>query len=1023
MKVINSSFSAQYGHTSGAFIEYVSKSGSNEFHGSVYEYHNSNPLNARRFFEYNRRDESGNEVPGTAIRPTKNNDYGFTIGGPIKRDRTFFFTNLAFMKLRQVVSSGFVHTVPTPQFRTGDFSPVLGNVLCSVALQPGQTCADANIVRDVLGRPLFDGQVFDPNTTRILTAGQVDPVTGLTATGDGPVREPFAGNIIPPGHPLRSQVAANWLALVPLPDRAGLSENTFGGFGDPNKILDIWTWLVRVDHTFGPSLKTSGTYWMNERPAIRKCGSPGACDVPSDPRKDSTVNDQYISDGFVQRIANRNMHQQFDWVIKPTVYNHTTISYDRWYMGGWSISDGVGWHQKLGIQGLPALNGTGGPPNINFTSNKVPYTNLGTNWQRGFEAVNRWQFNDDLTWITGRHTVKMGFEWRWHEMNHSGWARGIAGSFNFSRLGTAGYDQNGNAVAATGDPLASLILGQVHTASFFTGLDHVISERYMAPWINDEIKVTDKLTVNLGLRFDYQTPRTERHNRMSTFDPTLMNPVGVPGALRFADASNRSFEKPDKDAWGPRAAFAYRLTNKDVIRGGYGIYYSGVMYDMWISSPTLGYEANSTAPNLTNGLFPAGCTTSATSNSMCYGWWDDPFPSGRILTPPDIRPDFANNTAPLGVHPDGLDLPRYQNWSLNWQRQLSDNTMLDIAYVANRGTRLISNWQSAGYPYNNMNHPDVLQYPDLGLSIAEPSNQALAVVQAMPIDPADGLHKPYAGFAGSLAQALRPFPQYQGVLWRNRNLGSSTFHSLQTKLDKRFANGVQFRLAHVWSKMIVTGLGDSGNANEGLGGGLQNPIDTRMGERAVSTDDVPHTFIFAYTYELPFGYGRRYGASAHSIVNKFIGGWGLSGIHRYQSGRPLVITMTNDMGGLLFNGIKRPNKLKDGGWTGGKFDPATDVYFDKTAWADPGPRTFGNAPRVDAHTRTFPIFNEDISLIKDTFFRGEDLRLRFEAQFGNIFNRTFFCNPVTNWSSGSFGRVSGQCNIPRRIQFGLRLEF
>jgi hypothetical protein len=347
--------------------------------------------------------------------------------------------------------------------------------------------------------------------------------------------------------------------------------------------------------------------------------------------------------------------------------------------------------------------------------------------------------------------------------------------------------------------------------------------------------------------------------------------------------------------------------------------------------------------------------------------------------------------------------------------------LFDISYVGNHGTRLISHSSSAGLG-QNMNSPDVLQFGSalLGGSITSGGAQALAVVQAMPIDPADGLHKPYAGFGGNLAQALRPFPQYQGINYRNLNLGTSTYHSLQTKLDKRFTNGLQFRLAYVWSKLIVGGLGDTGNANDNLGR-IQNPLNTR--EKAVSTDDVPHTFIVVYTYQFPFGAGKKFGSSAPGAVQKILGGWGISGIQRYQSGRPLGITMNNDMSGLLFNGAKRPNNIGDGSWSGGKFDPATDRYFDSAAWADPGSLVFGNAPRVDAHARTFAIHNEDVSIIKDTFIKGEQYKIRFEAQFGNILNRTFLCNPNTNFSSGGFGTTGGQCNIPRRIQFGLRFDF
>lgn len=991
MKVINSSFSAQYGHTSGAFIEYVSKSGTNDFHGGVYEYLGNHAMNARRFFEY---DKTG---PGTARNPTKNNDYGFLVGGPVWKDKTHFFTNLTWFKLRQVVSSGFVWNVPTQQIRDGDFSPYLD--------------LTNQIDTDALGRPIYDGQVFDPSTTRQVTAGVVDPLTNIAAVSTGPVREPFAGNIIPGNHPLRSQIAANYIPLIPKPDRAGLNLNSFGGFGDPNKIMDIWTWLVRIDHSFSPSLKTSGSYWMNERPTIRKCGSPGACDVPSDPRVDSTINDQYISDGFVQRIANRNMHQQFDWVIKPTIFNHTTFSYDRWYMGGWSISDGVGWLTKLGIQGLPVRSDQAGPPHMDWQGGKFGYTDLGTNWGRGFEAINRWQIADDMTWITGRHTIKLGFEFRWHENNQAGWARGFAGYNNFNEQSTGGFSGAGNILLDTGDPLASMMLGQVWDAGFPLEIDTSFTEKYWAPWVNDEIKVNDKLTINFGLRWDYQAARRERHNRFSNFDPTLANPGagGLPGAMAFADASNPTFDQPPRDAWGPRAAFAYKLTDKDVIRGGYGIYYSGVQMSMWAAMPSSGYNISPTATSV------LGLATPSPLQPTFY--WDDGFPQGYLQNlPPFIDPTVSNNREPLAIQQtEGLALPRYQNWSLAWERQLSGNTMLEVAYVANHATRLITNRSSAGFPGHNNNNPDVLDY---GIDLLRETDfNDPAVVAA-------GITMPYAGFTGNVAQALRPFPQYGLINWRDLRLGNSNFQSLQTKLEKRFSNGLQFRIAHVWSKLIATGEVDSGNSNA-WNRGPQNPICTMKCERALSEDDLPQTLILAYTYQFPFGSGKRFGANTSSIVNKFIGGWGLSGMHRYQSGRPLGITMDNDLGEFLYTWSKRPNKLKDGGWTGGKFDPNTDKYLDYTAWANPGALEFGNAPRTDGYVRTFPVYNEDVSIIKDTHFRGEKYKLRFEAQFGNLLNRTFFCPPNTNWSAGptAFGTTGGQCNVPRRIQMGLRFDF
>jgi hypothetical protein len=557
----------------------------------------------------------------------------------------------------------------------------------------------------------------------------------------------------------------------------------------------------------------------------------------------------------------------------------------------------------------------------------------------------------------------------------------------------------------------------VHRAQFPIGIDPTFSERYWSPWINDEIKVTSKLTVNLGLRFDWQTPRTERHDRMSTFDPTVMNPVGVPGAMIFAGtgpnrSGRRSFEEPKADAWGPRLGFAYRLTNKDVIRGGYGIYYAGVQFDMYIGVPTVGFETSNLAPNLTNGLYPAGCTDLACNDG--YRWWDDGFPQKWVKYPPNIDPSVANGGQALAVSKEGITLPRYQNWSLTWERQLGPDLLLDISYVGNHGTRLVTHRSAAGWPMDNANNPSVLAYGAkvLGANINSPEAQAA------------GIKKPYPTFAGIVAQALRPFPQYQETLWRNLQIGSSVYHSLQAKVDKRFASGLQFRVAYVWSKLITGSINESGNAQALLFNEVaQNPIDTRKAERAVSMDDIPHTLILAYTYEFPFGRGKRFGASAPPAVNKLLGGWSLSGVQRYQSGRPLNIPMANDMAGLLFNYAKRPNKVGNGygEWTG---DPNQGFYLDRAGWADPGPLSFGNAPRYDAHVRHFPIYTEDFSVIKDTYIHKEQYKLRFAAQLGNVFNRHFFCFPVTNWSNtAAFGKVYAQCDTPRRIQFGLRLDW
>lgn len=980
MKVHNASYSAQYGRTSGGFIEYTSKSGTSELHGSIYEYYAEDSFNARGFF--------GSKTPG------KNSNYGFTLGGPVwipkvydGRKRTFFFTNLDILAFRQGILPGFGNTVPIPDFRRGDFSALLNT--------------NNQVGTDVLSRPIYQGQIFDPSTTRVVNGVSVRDAFGFNPTTGAPI--PGLANVIPANHPLRSAIAARIIPLIPQPDRAGIAFNVAGNpAGDQTWVLDAKTWLARIDHSFTPNFKMSHSFFLNERPSIRNCGGVQGCTTRFDGKKEPEKNDDYVGEGFYQRIATRHAHQQFDWIIRNNLLNHTTIAYDRWFMGGNPLAAGVGWPQKLGIKGL--LDNTAGLSTLTFTGN-TPYSTLGQNWQRtGYEVNNRWQFSDDLTWIKGKHTIKTGFEYRLHSFPQVGWNEPTGGTFNFNRLGTSGYDARGNSLPATGDPFASFILGQVHTSNFQIPTQPTFNESYISPWINDEIKVTDRLTINLGLRFEYQTARTERFDQYSTFDPTVPNPAagGRPGALIFAGTGpgrtgQRTFERPPRDAWGPRFGFAYRVGDKNVIRGGYGIYYSGLSFSQFIGRPTVGFTANPTVPNLTNGLQPAF-------------YWDDGFPASAVRRPPFIDPSFANGTSPLAIDPKGsLTLPRSQNWSLTVERMLSDNLLLDLSYIANKGNRLNHHWQTLG-PLANMNDPKILA---LGTSVLQANINSDVARNA-------GITPPYPGFTGNVAQALRPFPQYQGIQYRNVPTGNSIYHSFQSKLEKRFSSGLQFRVAYTWSKLINDGA-ESGQGSDGGNGGIQNPISTLAGERALSRDDVPHLLLLAYTYELPIGPGKRFNVSGP--LGKILGGWGFSAIQRYESGRPLGITMNNDLGGLLFNGGKRPNRVGGGlANLGGNFDPGKDRYLLPSGWADPGPLAFGNAPATDGTVRDFPVFSEDFSLIKDTRIT-ERVKFRLEAQMGNVFNRVVFCSPNTNFSAASFGQVFSQCNTPRSIQFGAKLDF
>jgi hypothetical protein len=969
-KVISTTYSAQYGHTSGGFIEYTSKSGTNDFHGSVYHYLASDALNANTIFAEN---------SGIEKTPISNNNPGFTLGGPLVlpgyngRNRTFFFTNLDYTRIRSGTVAGFGNTTPIDAFKNGDFSALL---------------TGAQIGTDVLGRPIFGGQIFDPASTR--------DVNGV------PIRDPFPNNQIPANHPLRSVVASRIVPLMVEPDRAGLANNVAGlGTGDQTWELDARNIMFRIDHNFTPNFRANHSFYWNRRPSVRNCEGPDGCNYEANPETESAQNTDYYGNGFFQRISTHHAHQQFDWIIKPNLLNHSTVAWDRWFMGGNHLSAGANWPQRLWEGTASPVGGLvttdAGPPTMRFENGSVPYSPIGLEgWPRfGFEKNDRWQFSNDLTWVKGRHTLKTGFEFRHHSFPSRGWGQGaVAGNFAFNRLGTAGFDAAGNNLQATGDPFASFLLGQVHNSNQNIYVEPTFRETYTGIWLNDEFKVADKLTLTLGMRFDYQAARTEVNDQYSTFDPNTPNPGagGYPGAIIFAGegpgrTGRRKFDDVPRDAWGPRAGFAYRASDRDAFRGGYGIYYAHVSFSQFGGQPTQGFASNPSAPNQTNGLEPAFHL-------------DSGFPQDRIQQPPFIDPTINLGGSPVAVHPDGLTLPRFQNWSLTYQRKLTDNMMLDVSYIGNRGSRLNHHFETLGVDAN-MNHPDVLS---LGSALLQSNiNSPQARAANIPI--------PYVGFNGNVAQALRQWPQYQNIGWRGVPTGRSQYHAMEFLLERRFSAGLQARVGYTYSRLKNNGT-ETGQGNDGRNGGIQNPANPL--EWRFSDDDTPHVLLTGFSWAVP--------GPTSGVASWFLGGWNVAGILRYESGRPLGITMNNDLGGLLFNTQKRPNKTGGGVNDTSDFDPFTDVYLDKSGWADPGPLQFGTAPERDPDVRGWPNYSEDINIFK-VFPLRDQMRIRFEAQIGNLFNRVTYCTPNENWSSDAFGQVFTQCNFPRSAQFGFRLDF
>jgi hypothetical protein len=702
-------------------------------------------------------------------------------------------------------------------------------------------------------------------------------------------------------------------------------------------------------------------------------------------------------------------------------------------MLGHQLAGGVGWNQKLGL-GLPdqPIFNNAGFPQLNFNGS-VGYTHYGTPWaSQGADINNRYQFLDDVSWTTGKHTIKAGMEYRYMTFPQTGWAVNTGGNFNFNDSGTAGYDASGNILTGgtTGNEFASFILGQVDSANFSAPFKYMPKMKYGSFWGNDDFKLMKNLNITLGLRFDWQGGLYEEYGRFSTFDPTAQNPVGHLGATIY-----HSSKANGQSSWnvGPRIGFAYSLNPKTVIRGGYGMYYAGVQADSWDPYPVDGYQTNPTVTNLHanaelpafyfNGTNPAtssGCTTMTALATTLSATVPCAFPGIVLPSAATQTPDVANGANPVGVYPKTYTMPRYQNWSASFQRQLTQNMFIDVAYVGNHGTRLIDGRSSAGV-YDNMNPGSIFS---LVPTASDLTNGAFANGVPNAIATADGFTTPpYPGFTGTIAQSLRSWPQYQQINWRFFPFGNSHYNAIQAAFERRMTAGFQVKVAYTYSKLMNNG------SETGLGSGgppVQDPANMKS-LYSVSSDDVPHIFSVGWIYKLPFGKGKPL-LNESGWLNKIVGDWQISGIQSYSSGRPLSITMPNTLGPYLFNYNRFPNKGASGktGANGVK-----GAYLSQSGWTDPGSTSngapaFGNAPREDASVRGFAYYNEDISIAKDIFFT-EAMYLRFHADAGNAFNRTYFCPVDQGWQpnngNSNFGKTSSQCNIPRRVQFALELFF
>lgn len=1038
-KISNNSYSAEYGLATG-IISFTLRSGTNQFRGNVFEYLQNDALNAQDF---------PTKARGEPKAPLKQNEYGFTLGGPAwlpnglgplsydGHDRTFFFTSYSGFKFRPSANNPNLTTIPN-RFRQGDFSQLLGPQL---HVPNPHNSSQLLPLFDPAGRPVFEGAIYDPSRSRTVVGPDGQAYR---------IRDPFAGNLIPDGHPGLSAASQRIMQDFPQAQTDAVFNNFFR---QTRSVNDQERFVVKIDHSISPLQTLSGSLSL---------GSSRESNIGTLNELNAVENDR---PSWHARFAHTK-------TFSPNLLNNFVFGFlrDRAVEGPVVAGPPL---SELGLGGISL------PPG-------APYPVIGLRNQNGIGgnsfslvAQNRLVMSNVTTWVRGSHTLKLGGELRRLQRNERS---NNAGAFAFEPTQTAlngvGFVNTAQGTAAvsipaaaTGNSVASFLFGAVDFSRFDLGAT-TAGYRWLTAsgFVQDDWRVARNLTLNLGFRYDLSVPRTEVFGRVSTVDPDLPNPAagGLPGAYAFyGDGPGRNGRKRigdiDWKGFQPRIGFAYTPNaERGVLGRMFGDERSVLRGSFAITRP-LGND------NLTNGisggLYAAGFNGVATVNrpgdvlgSAAY-FWDDPYPG--FQRPPFIDPGLlVGNANPALISPEVGKMPTQINWSFELQRELPGGFLASAAYV---GTHIyhVGLWRKP----NQISREVAEGYRGGAESAGLPLNEFLNLPITDPRVVASGLQPPFDTFVdlfgegATVAQALRPFPQYGNIDNVMQPVGSASYNGLLTKVQKRFSNGLTMLLSYTFSKTLGTV-----DSFQGAGAGAQNALFARSfqqdyydnrSERSVTSSDIPHVLALSYTYELPFGPGKPL-LDRGGIIGKLLGGWQVSAIHLYQSGRPLFLEYqafgasnpfrAND--GFSF----RPNLVPGVPLINPSFDrrcagplPETagrepcQFYINPAAFVAPPAGEFGNAPKFFDDLRARPYYNDDISISKRTQITDRVV-LHFQASAFNLLNRvvlgtggpqmTIFnlapkdLSPESLKDSNTpFGIFTAQQNAPRRVQLGVKLEF
>jgi hypothetical protein len=959
MAVQTSNYAAEFGQAGGGLFNITMKSGTNQFHGSGFEYFVNEDLNAALPFSFN----SGTVAnpSGGKFRPrNRRNDFGGTFGGPVwipklydGRNRTFFFYSYEYYKEAQGLS--FSDTLPAAPYQAGNFSAISPNG--GAGFNPALGVTASSIATDALGNPVFANAIYDPGTR-------------TTAPNGAGVATPFPNNIIPATR--FSPVAVAIQGLLPNLSNSGLFQN-YNGSNLGQRITKIPS--IKVDQTIGANQKLS-FYWHHTETDAQFTTPNGNADGLPDLLTGAR--------GSIP-IGGPTWRLNYDRTITPTLLAHAAVGYSMIYFydyGPFTFNGG-----RFDCQARIQLQGCEGAYNFptivtgNVTSPAVlgGMQQLGNALAHTATHTERPSANANLTWVRGNHTYKAGAE-AWWQAQITAPPTGVG--LNFAAVGLTGGVTTPGATAVpaslvtgantSGFPYANFLLGDVTSATQYAPVDARMFKQQWALFIQDSWKVTRKLTVDYGLRWDYATAAQEEHGRSANLG-LIPNPAagGRIGAAVFEATCGCTFVSNYPYAIGPRLGVAYQLDPKTVFRGGWGIAY-GFAPDINIQN-----TANITnTPSGVNAYLPLNV-----AGTIPQPAWPN-FSASQTPLPGAITSGFLGY-----LDPDASKPPRQNQWSLGVQRQITPNTVIEAAYVGNRGV-----WWTGPLGYINQVSPQ--GFSAFGLSpYTNPADNLLlgSALNSAAVTSRLGAISPYPGYAATntLINALRPFPQFSTITVTNSPTGKTWYDSLQMKGTKRLSHGFQVNGTFTWSKAMTE----------------IRPVLFVASNKSLESIDQPFVMNANILYVTQAWF------AGNRIASQAVRDWSIGAFLQYGSGTPLTppaATNTNylgvnNVGGEQFRVPGQPLYLKS--LNCGCINPYTDVVLNPAAWSNPVNGAFGPAAGTyydDFRSARRP--QENLNFGRTFHFKENRFGLQIRGEFVNIFNRTQIGNPSTTNPAGALSK-------------------